>query len=111
MGTTDISVFEVSLLDREWKAGDAVRDDTLVQKLCRTLKTILGDTPVAAGDERYLLSHFSPLLQVDEDGFENRVWSQNSSEAHVRFHLLPSQGRASRTNPHTESVVIGQRFF
>jgi hypothetical protein len=93
VGTTDISAFEVSLLEREWKAEDAVRDDTLVQKLCRTLKTILGDTPVVAGDERYLLSHFSPLLQVDEDGFENRVWAQNSSEAHVRFHLLPRESK------------------
>jgi hypothetical protein len=109
VGTTDISVFEVSLLDREWKAGEAVRDDTLVQKLCRTLETILGDTPVAAADERYLLSHFSPLLQVDEDGYENRVWAQNSSEAHVRFHL--HLRRAHPINPHTESVIIRQRFF
>jgi len=94
-GTTDISAFEVGLLEREWKAGDAVRDDTLVQKLCRTLKTILGDTPVAAGDENYLLSRFSPRLQVDEGGIEDLVWATNASEAHVRFHFLQRE-----SNPH-----------
>jgi len=39
------------MLDIEWKAEHAVRDDTLVQKLCRVLITILGDTPsIAASD-------------------------------------------------------------
>jgi hypothetical protein len=90
-GTTDISVFEVGLLEREWKAAHAVRDDTLVHKLCRTLKNILGDTPVAAGHENYLRSGFSPRLQVDEGGIEDRAWATNPSEAHVRFHLLPRQ--------------------
>ena len=84
VGTTDISAFEVGLLEKEWRAEGAVRDDTLVQKLCETLETILGDTPLAAGDEAYLLSHFSPLLQYDEGGFENRVWAKNDNEAHVR---------------------------
>ena len=83
VGTTDISQFEVGLLEREWKAGHAVRDDTLVQKLCRTLKDILGDTPLAAGAENYLLVSFSPQLQVDERGRENRTWATNPSEAQV----------------------------
>ena len=91
--STDISVLEVSLLDREWKAGDAVRDATLVQKLCRTLETILCDTPVA-GDERYLLSHFSPLLQFDEAGGEDRMFATNPGKAHVRFHLLQRKSKS-----------------
>ena len=84
-GTTDldISQFEVGLLEREWKAGHAVRDDTLVQKLCQTFKDILGDTPLAAGAENYLLVSFSPLLQVDERGRENKIWDMDPSEAQV----------------------------
>jgi hypothetical protein len=82
-GTTDISQFEVASLKREWKAGHAVRDDTLVQKLCQALKDILGDTPLAAGAENYLLASFSPQLQVDERGGEDRTWATNLSEAQV----------------------------
>ena len=83
VGTTDISQFDVGLLEREWKAGHAVRDDTLVQKLCQTLKDILGDTPLAAGAENYLLASFSPQLQVDERGRENRTLATNPSGAQV----------------------------
>ena len=70
-GTTDISQFEVGMLSREWKAEHAVRDDTLVQKLCQALEDILGDTPISAVVENYLLASFSPRLQVDELGIEN----------------------------------------
>jgi hypothetical protein len=41
--TTDISELEVTLLESEWKAKQAVPDDALVQKLCHTLKDILGE--------------------------------------------------------------------
>lgn len=80
---TDLSQLEIGLLEREWKAGLAVRDDSLVQKLCQTLKDILGDTPLAAGDENYLLTSFSPRLQVDERGVENAMWDENPTEAQV----------------------------
>ena len=83
VGITDISQLEVGLLEREWKAGHAVRDDTLVQKLCQTLKDILGDTPLAADAENYFLVSFSPLLQVDERGRENLEWNKNPSEVQV----------------------------
>ena len=59
------------MLEREWKAVHAVRDDTLVQKLCQALEDILGATALAAGAENYLLASFSPQLQVDERGREN----------------------------------------
>jgi hypothetical protein len=65
IGTANISEFEVGLLEEEWKARLAVRDDTCSEA---TLKNILEDTPPAAGDDDYLLASFSPKLQVDEGG-------------------------------------------
>jgi hypothetical protein len=44
---TDMSALDVNLLEIEWKAKLAVRDDTLVQKLCDTLEDVLGDAPLA----------------------------------------------------------------
>ena len=82
-GITDVSQFEVGMLEREWKAVHAVRDDTLVQKLCQALEDILGATALAAGAENYLLASFSPQLQVDERGRENEEWNMNPSEVQV----------------------------
>lgn len=85
VGTTDISEFEVAMLEKEWKAKHAVRDDTLIQDLCHTLKEILGDTPLDADAENYLLASFSPEIQFDRRGLEDTAWSTNPSEVHVRF--------------------------
>jgi hypothetical protein len=60
--TTDISDFEVGLLEKEWKAKYAIRDAALVRKLCDTLQNILGDTVLAADIENRLLADFSPQL-------------------------------------------------
>jgi hypothetical protein len=107
IGTTDISPFEVGLLEREWKAGHAVRDDALVQKLCRTLKNILGDTPVAADEEHYIRSRFSPRLEVDERGLKDLDWDTNPNERQVRFfRFLPMP-----LTPQIDSVVIKQGIF
>jgi hypothetical protein len=81
--TTDVSQFEVGMLEREWKAGRAVRDDTLAQKLCNALEDILGDIPLAAGHENYLLATFLPQLQVDELGRVNNAWNKNPNEVKV----------------------------
>ncbi len=81
--TTDISTFDVDLLETEWKAKLAVRDDTLVQKLCDALENILGDAPLAKRAKKYLLASFSPRIQFDELGGEDRDWSTNPSEVHV----------------------------
>jgi hypothetical protein len=81
--TTDISKFDVDLLEIEWKAKLAVRDDTLVQKLCNALEDILRDASLAEGAENYLLASFSPRIQFDERGAEDQDWSTNSSEVHV----------------------------
>lgn len=59
---SDISPTEVGLLEREWKAEHAIRDSTLVQKLCRTLENILGEISLATDDEDSLLDYFSPNL-------------------------------------------------
>jgi len=72
--TTEISTFEVQSLEIDWKAKLAVRDDTLVQKLCNTLEVILGDAPLAEGAENYLLKSFEPRIQD---------WSTNPNEARV----------------------------
>ena len=85
VGITDISNFEVGLLKREWKAVRAVRrDDNLVQKLCQTLKYILGDTPLVADAEDSLLTSFAPRLQFTH-GIEDLQWRTNPSEAKVGF--------------------------
>ena len=82
-GTTDISIPEVELLEKEWKAKLAVRDDNLVQKLCHALENILGDAPLAEGAKNYLLGSFSPRNQFYERGGEDQDWSTNTSEVHV----------------------------
>ena len=80
VGVTDISQFEVALLESKWKAKHAVRDNTLVQKLCQALKDILGNTHITAATEKNLLASFSPRLQVDEFGTDEE-WYTNPSEA------------------------------
>ena len=42
------------MLEIEWKAGHAVRDDNLVQKFCKAFEDILGDIRLAAGAERVI---------------------------------------------------------
>jgi hypothetical protein len=81
--STDVSQFQIGLLQQQWKATHAVRDDALVQKLCQTLQTILGDTPLEPDTENYLLTSLSPLLQVNECGVQNGEWDSNLSEAQV----------------------------
>ena len=81
--TADISLFEVDLLETEWKAKVAVRDDTLVQKLCDALENILGDSRLGEGTENRILRYFSPRVQVDEDGEEDMDWSTNPNERHA----------------------------
>jgi len=83
--STDVSEIEVGLLKTEWKAKhSAMRDDTLVQKLCDTLQDILRDRVLPAGAEKHLLVAFSPKLQVSEyTGTFDREWLANPNEAHV----------------------------
>jgi hypothetical protein len=81
--TTDISTIEVGLLEKEWKAKLAVRDDNLIQNLCGALEHILGDAPLADAAENYLLASFSPKIQFDELGREDLDWSSNPNEAQV----------------------------
>jgi hypothetical protein len=109
VGTTDISEFEVGLLKREWKTVRAVRDDTLVQKLCRALNNILEDTPLVADAEDFLLASFVPRLQF-ERGRENREWKRNSSKAHVSFERLNS-GSSFVLTSGTESDIVRCRVL
>jgi hypothetical protein len=81
--TTDISTLEVDSLEIEWKAKLAVRDDTLVQKLCGTLQEILEDAPLTEDGKNDLLASFSPRIQIGVRGREDKDWSSNPSEAQV----------------------------
>lgn len=97
VGSTDITEIEAGLLKIEWKAKHAVRDDTLVQKLCDALQDILKDKYLPADAEKYLLASFSPKLQVNEytgTRMFKRDWLTNRNEAHVSF----PNGRAIRAN-------------
>ncbi|KAF8815208.1 hypothetical protein BYT27DRAFT_7226480 [Phlegmacium glaucopus] len=91
-GTTDISLIEVPLVEREWKANHAVRDNTLVQKLCSTLENILGDTLLVADAEKQLLSRFSPRIQLTARGREDLDWRRNPSESHINKGVLEALG-------------------
>ncbi|KAN0107511.1 hypothetical protein V8E52_010029 [Russula decolorans] len=82
--TTDISTLEVDSLEIEWKAKLAVRDDTLVQKLCGTLQEILEDAPLTEDGKNDLLASFSPRIQIGVRGREDKDWSSNPSEAQSR---------------------------
>ena len=88
VSTTDISDMEVGLLAQGWKAQYAVRDETLVQKLCQTLENILGDSLLPDGSEDQLLSIFGRRLQFRHFGMREvvfRGWSTNESESDVRI--------------------------
>ena len=98
VGTADISDIELGLLAREWKAQYAVRDETLIQKLCQTLENILGDTLLPDDSEDQLLSMFGRHLQFSAFGMrevEDRKWATNGSESQVR--ILGSHGRLSNS--------------
>ena len=86
-GTTDISNF--SLLEEQWKARHAVRDEKLVQKLCLTLKNILGDTYLTVDAENYLLGSFSPQMELDQLGRRDPDWLTNPSKVRVSFSNIP----------------------
>jgi hypothetical protein len=92
VSTTDVSVLDVGLLEREWKAQYAVRDETLAQKLCHTLDYILGDTLLSDESEGLLLSNFGRRLQFRAYSgreLEDTDWSMNESEVTVRIlHFL-----------------------
>ena len=90
-GTTDVSPIEVHLLKREWKANHAVRDNTLVQKLCSTLENILGDTFLAVEAKDQLLSWFSARIQRGLFGREESDWTENPTEFHVSVLSLHSR--------------------
>ncbi|KAN0102364.1 hypothetical protein V8E52_012018 [Russula decolorans] len=92
--STDVSNFEVGLLEREWKAKYAVRDDALVRKLCDGLKNILGDTALSADSETDLLATFS-RSESNKYG-EDEDWLSNPGEAQSRLLLHMGVYQAAR---------------
>jgi hypothetical protein len=107
--TTEISQIEAGMLESEWKAIYAVRDDGLVQKLCHTLQVILGDGVLAARSKNDLLAYFSPRLQ-DDLGLLDEQWSTNSTKAEVSkfsegFQIF-IQSQAIHSDLTTESGLV-----
>jgi hypothetical protein len=88
--STDISEFDVGLLDNEWKAYHAVRDNSLAEKLCEYLKGILGETPLTEESRKDLLLWFLPALSTVRRGMAAKEWLNNPSEAHVSAILFSS---------------------
>ncbi|KAI0294177.1 hypothetical protein BC826DRAFT_1012766 [Russula brevipes] len=82
--TTDISTIDVELLEKEWRAKLAVRDDNFIQNLCGALEHILGDARLADSDESDLLASFAPKIQFPERGGEDEDWSSNPNETWSR---------------------------
>ena len=93
-GITDISRFEVGLLETEWKAKVAVRDNLLVHKLCNALEGILGDAFLEERAENYLLASFSPRIQFDELGGEDKNWSTNPSCKCFRMSIVRNRAKS-----------------
>jgi hypothetical protein len=87
VSTTDVSQFEVALVQEEWKAARAVRDDNIFQKLCHNLQRILGDTPLEARAETYLRESFFSASEVQDDmlGGRDCEWLTNPNESHASF--------------------------
>jgi hypothetical protein len=84
----DISQIEIGLLRREWRANRAVRDNTLIQKLCDALQNILGEAVLSENAEKFILANLLPRIlveSVDEFDYQDEKWSCNSSEAEVSF--------------------------
>ena len=108
-GTTDVSLIEVPLLKREWKANHAVRDNTLVQKLCSTLENILGDTLLAVNAENQLLSRFLPMIQFGALDRQDLDWGTNPNESHVSVLTLHSRPQQFWLIFGTESGFVDQR--
>jgi len=100
--SSEVSVFETELLEREWKAGYAVRDNRLAEKLCQNLEHILGDTPLTLGDEKMLLDRFSPKLQ--EDHLASK-WELNDNEWMVGSSPYPKASASGRLTVQIEPVV------
>ena len=85
INTTSLSQVEIGMLDANWKAKRALRDDTLVDKLCTTLRDILGNQELSAASKDHLLNFFSPRLGVNLDSEIEAEWRVNAHEAQVSF--------------------------
>ena len=80
---TATSVLEAGRLDLRWKAKYAIRDADLIQKLCNTLDTIVGDKTLPGASCQHLLGNFSPELDDSE-------WHSNPNEYKVSTHQCSS---------------------
>jgi hypothetical protein len=91
--STGLSEVDVGLLDYQWKARHAVRDNDLADKLCEALRTTLGEMTVTVDSRSSMLQWFLPTLLGGR--MVDRRWTKNPSEAHVSVILLPHEFKLS----------------
>ena len=60
--STSLSEIDVGLLDDQWKARHAVRDNDLADKLCDSLRTTLGHAPVTELSRSFMLRWLLPRI-------------------------------------------------
>lgn len=86
-GSADVSDVEAGYITQSWRAKYAMRDETLVEILCQTLKMILGDATIGVPQDT-LSSLFGRRLGFlpSSLGGEHEVhmWTQNKSEIQVQ---------------------------
>ena len=79
--STGLSEIDVGLLDDQWKARHAVRDDDLANKLCVSLRTTLGHAPVTEHSRSYMSRWLLPEI-MDQD------WKINQNQVNVSVTIL-----------------------
>ncbi|KAH9066452.1 hypothetical protein EDB87DRAFT_1554143, partial [Lactarius vividus] len=79
--SADISDIIAGQIAPEWKARRAVRDETLLQALCKTLENILGDKPFPPEYRDLLLAMLGRQLQFPGN---QDMEARNGTEAHAR---------------------------
>lgn len=88
--TTDISPLELGLVAPEWRAQCAIRDETLVHNLCKTLEDIIGDAHPQDGNKDWLLQLFGDRLQGIMEKCATSMWERNDGKYRVRTQVFLS---------------------
>ena len=87
--STGLSEIDVGLLDNQWKARHAVRDNDLANKLCDSLRTTLGHAPVTERSRSFMLRCLLPEILHVGGGMVDQNWVNiNRNQAHVSATLL-----------------------
>ena len=92
--STGLSEVDVGLLDDQWKARHAVRDKDLANKLCVSLRTTLGHTPVTELSRSCMLRWLLPEILGGGGDRVDRDWLRNLNEVDVSVILLHRESKS-----------------